>query len=105
MRTKSKLRRYTAAEDQIILNYVKSSGVAVGCRIAAKQLNRSEKAVNQRYYYILNNNIKVTSAPATIRVVKDQTKNDLVPDTKNVEGELQTMKLNIKGVEITMVFK
>lgn len=96
------LRRYTAAEDQIILNCIMSSfNTAIGVRIASKKLNRSGSSIMQRYYYIQKNNIKTVSSPATIRVVDTDKK----VTEKKVDGELKSMSLNIKGVEITMVFK
>ncbi len=96
------LRRYTAAEDQIILNCVKSSfNTSIGIKIASKKIDRSETSIMQRYYYIQKNNIKTVSSPATIRVVDTDKK----ITEKKVDGELKSMSLNIKGVEITMVFK
>ena len=96
------LRRYTAAEDQIILNCVKSSfNSAIGFKIASKKIDRSENSISQRYYYLQKNNIKTISSPATIRVVDTDKK----VTEKKVDGELKSMSLNIKGVEITMVFK
>lgn len=100
MSTKLKTRRYTAAEDQIILNNIGSSGMSLGCRLAARSLGRTFSSVMQRYYYMQRNNIKVTKSPATIRVIDNS---DEI--TESYDGELKTMKLNIKGVEITMVFK
>jgi hypothetical protein len=103
-RTKKRVKHYTHNDNSVIMKAIQTHGTSKGAKVAARLLGRTESGVSQHFYAKLNGGNPISvQAPTTIKVTPPYV--DETTTETDTSDEIKSVQMNVKGVEIYMVFK